>query len=87
MAEVIGKVTDQEKEEIKELFEKKAALESLKNLNLNETVSMRVDDDLDSVKLLMQDWWQKYAQKYNWKGMGSNKNWEISFSTGEILLV
>lgn len=87
MAEIVGIVTDIEKEEIRELFEKKAALENLKILDLDEAVKLRVNNDLESIQCLTQNWWQNLAQKYNWKGKGSDKHWEISFSTGEILLV
>lgn len=87
MAEMVGKVTDQEKEELKELFERKVALENLKILNLDELLSIRINKDLEKNQFLMQEWWQNYATKYNWKGKGSDKHWELSFSSGEILLV
>lgn len=87
MLEVIGKVTKQEKDELLELYEKKGALENLKVLNLEEAVGKKIDKDLEDIQCLMQDWWQSHAEKYSWKGKGSNKHWEISFLTGEIILV
>lgn len=86
MIEHVGKVTEQEKVALIELVEKKAALENLKMLNLDDAVNKRISNDLENVQSLMQDWWNNNVSKYDWKGKGSNRNWEMAFSTGEIFL-
>ena len=84
MPELVGKVEEDEKIELMELVEKKSALENLKLLDLNKEKSEKVEKEL---QFLIQNWWNNKSEKYIWKGKGSDKNWEISFSTGEIFLI
>lgn len=86
MAELVGKVTEQEKIELIELIEKKDALENLKFLNLDKKTDEKVRTDLENIQPLIRKWWEDTSNKYHWKGKGSNMHWEISFSTGEVYL-
>ena len=87
MPELVGKVEEDEKIELMELVEKKSALENLKLLDLNKEKSEKVEKELQNIQFLIQNWWNNKSEKYIWKGKGSDKNWEISCSTGEIFLI
>ena len=87
MPELVGKVEEDEKIELMELVEKKSALENLRLLDLNKEKSEEVEKELQNIQFLIQNWWNNKSEKYIWKGNGSDKNWEISFSTGEIFLI
>ena len=87
MPELVGKVEEDEKIELMELVEKKSALENLKLLDLNKEKSEKVEKELQNIQFLIQNWWNNKSEKYIWKGKGSDKNWEISISTGEIFLI
>lgn len=85
---VVGKVTEEEKNEIEALFERKNGLTELAKIlkpTDNELYEMLVKD-MGATNIKFQNWWDKMSEKYKWEG-AENASWEINFSTCEILLI
>lgn len=88
----IGKVTPQERDEIKHLFERKNGLTELfKTLpDLEEDqrniLYEKIVADIGEVTTNFKSWWRQKGQKYNWEEMEGYK-WEIDFESCEICLV
>jgi len=91
--EIVGKVTEEEKNEILTLFERKLGLEELAAtlesdlLTLDEKESMqdKMISELGKVKLNLQRWWDKMYEKYKWESIDGHK-WNIDFQTCEICI-
>ncbi len=92
--EKVGFVTEEEKEEIRVLHERKLALNELipslgtgllSDDKRNE-IYEKVLQDMGKTNSLFQAWWNSKSVKYNWKSM-ENGNWSIDFDTNEIFLV
>jgi CXXX repeat modification system protein len=85
MNKAIWVLTDEENNEILELYEKKIALENLAKIldSDNELLRNRLVVDYGHVLHKFQDWWNYYSGKYHWETGG---NWAINFSTKEVLL-
>ncbi len=92
--EIIGSVTEEEKNEVMMLFERKVGIEELaatleNDLLFDEKKEIMQDkmiSELGKVKLNLQSWWDKMHQKYNWKSL-EGYSWNIDFQTCEIFLV
>ena len=92
--ENVGSVTDEEKDEIQRLFERKLALnELIPTLNSNVMSKDQKDElyekaitDLGKTNAMFQKWWNDMALKYRWKAI-ENGNWSIDFETNEIFIV
>ena len=84
----IGKVTPEERNEIQTLFERRNGLNELANIltSDNEELYEKLVKDLGDTGIKFQNWWDRMAQKYQWES-AEGGNWEINFSTCEILLV
>ena len=90
----VGKVSTDEINEIKLLFERKNGLTELfkSMLTLNETditnkaLYDKLVADMGEVSHRFQTWWKEKSELYAWEGKKGHK-WEIDFNTGEILLV
>ncbi|MCM1517038.1 MAG: CXXX repeat peptide modification system protein [Pseudoflavonifractor sp.] len=84
---VVGQVTEEEKNEIQTLFERRNGLNELaKILSPNNTeLYERLVKDLGETTTKFQQWWDTMSTKYQWEGT-ENGNWEINFQTNEILL-
>lgn len=93
MKDLLGSVTNEEKNEIKEMFERKIALVELTKV-FNDPSSDLVTNnlyekliaDLGKVCLSMEKWWSMKAQMYKWKSV-TNGHWEIDFDNNNIYLV
>jgi CXXX repeat modification system protein len=88
MKEVVGKVTVEEMEEIKSLFERKNGLIELFRISdgLNENLYQKLVKDMGETSTKFQQWWDSKSEAYKWnKKEGSN--WEINFNTCEVYLV
>lgn len=83
----VGKVTPEERDEIKRLFERKNGLNELAKIITADNTELyeRLVKDLGETSNLFQQWWDQMAQKYNWES-AENGNWEICFETCEIIL-
>lgn len=88
MKKVVGRVTEQECNEIQSLYERRNGLNELakiltaKNAELYE----RMIQDLGETSTKFQNWWNSMAVKYSWEKI-ENGNWEIDFTDGTIYLV
>ncbi len=88
MKRIVGSVTEQEKKEIQQLFERRNGLNELaKILNAdNDALYQKLIQDMGETATKFQQWWDCMYEKYKWE-KAENGNWEINFNTNEILLV
>ncbi|WP_419544821.1 CXXX repeat peptide modification system protein [Odoribacter laneus] len=87
MKKMVGKITEQECDEIQKLFERKNGLNELAKIVKNDDAlyeKLVVDMGVTSIKF--QKWWNDMAAKYQWESR-ENSNWEVNFDTCEIYLV
>lgn len=88
MKKAIGKVTEQERNEIQALFERRNGLNELAKILTSDNAELyeRLVKDMGETGTKFQNWWDTMAQKYNWES-AENGHWEINFDTCEIILV
>lgn len=88
MKKTIGRVTEEEKNEIQTLFERRNGLNELAQILTaeNETLYEKLVKDLGETSTKFQNWWNRMGEKYNWES-AEGGNWEINFETCEIYLV
>lgn len=88
MKKLVGKVSPEEKAEIKALFERRNGLNELAKILTadNQELYEKLVKDMGETGTRFQQWWDRMAQKYNWES-APNGNWEIDFNTNEIFLV
>ena len=87
MKKVIGKVTEAERDEIRNLFERRNGLNELiqiLDVNNNELYE-KVLSDLGETTTKFQAWWESKADFYAWESI-PNGHWSIDFNTCEIYL-
>jgi len=84
---VVGQVTEEEKNEIQTLFERRNGLNELAKILSPDNTELyeRLVKDLGETTTKFQQWWDTMSGKYNWEGT-ENGNWEINFQTNEIFL-
>ena len=85
---VVGQVTEEEKNEIQALFERRNGLNELAKILTSDNAELyeRLVKDMGETGTKFQNWWDRMAQKYQWES-AENGNWEINFETCEISLV
>lgn len=85
---VVGSVTEEEKNAIQRLFERRNGLNELAKILSADNVELyeRLVKDLGETGTKFQQWWDEMATKYQWES-AENGNWEINFQTNEIILV
>lgn len=88
MKKIIGQVTEEEKNEIQMLFERRNGLNELAQILTveNESLYEKLVKDLGDTGMKFQDWWNRMGEKYQWESVEGG-NWEINFETCEIYLV
>lgn len=88
MKKEVGRVSEQERDEIQTLFERRNGLTELaKILSVdNKELYERIVNDMGETSTKFQQWWNRMGEKYQWES-ADNGNWEIDFSTCEIYLV
>lgn len=88
MKKIIGRVTEEEKNEIQALFERRNGLNELSQILTieNEALYEKLVKDLGETGAKFQNWWNRMGEKYNWES-AEGGNWEINFETCEIYLV
>ena len=88
MRKIVGRITEEEKNEIQALFERRNGLNELaKSLPAdNPELYEKVVRDMGVTATNFQRWWDEKYEKYRWEGV-PNGHWEINFSTNEIVLV
>lgn len=88
MKKEVGRVTEEERDEIQSLFERRNGLNELAQILTadNEDLYNRLVKDLGETASKFQNWWNRMETKYNWEG-AENGNWEIDFKNCLIYLV
>lgn len=88
MKKEIGCVTEQERDEIQALFERRNGLSELAKILTSDNAELyeRLVADLGDNQRKFQGWWDSMAAKYNWES-APDGNWEIDFNNCTIYLV
>lgn len=88
MKKKVGSVTEQERDEIQALFERRNGLNELAKILTadNNDLYERLVKDLSETTSKFQSWWDTMANKYQWES-SDNGNWEIDFNDCTIYLV
>lgn len=88
MKKAIGKVTEQERDEILSLFERRNGLEELAKILTADNAELyeRLVKDIGETGTRFHNWWDSMSQKYQWEST-EDGHWEINFDTCEIILV
>lgn len=88
MKKLIGNVTQEERDEIQILFERRNGLNELaKILTIdNNVLYEKLVRDLGETSRRFQEWWERMAEKYQWENVKGGA-WEINFETCKIYLV
>ena len=84
---IVGKVTEEERDEIQVLFERRNGLQDLAKILTadNSELYEKLVKDLGETGHKFQNWWDRMADKYKWEGKEGG-NWAINFDTCEIML-
>ena len=85
---IVGQVTEEERNEIQTLFERRNGLNELAKIVTagNNDLYEKLVKDLGETGTKFQQWWDSMADKYQWESKEGG-NWEINFETCEIYLV
>lgn len=85
---IVGSVTEQEKNEIQTLFERRNGLNELAMILTadNDALYEKLVKDMGETGVRFQDWWNRMSEKYQWESV-ENGHWEINFETCEIYLI
>lgn len=85
---VVGSVTEEEKNAIQRLFERRNGLNELAKILTpdNEALYEKLVKDLGETSTKFQQWWDTMAAKYQWES-AEDGSWEINFQTNDIYLV
>lgn len=88
MKNLIGHVTEEERDEIQALFERRNGLNELAKILIpeNDELYERLVKDMGETGTKFQNWWERMATKYKWES-ALDGHWEINFDTCEITLV
>lgn len=80
---VVCNLTDEECNEIQDLFEKKNAYENLIKIidASNKTLYENLISDYSKNLSDFNNWWSHYSKKYNWEG----QNWFIDFDNKQVV--
>lgn len=88
----VGKVTEEERDEIKRLHSRKTGLESLfQNLISSNTIVNNQEmyegliRDYSETSERFQKWWDSTKNKYNWESADGG-NWTVDFDTCDVIL-
>lgn len=88
MKKEIGRVTEQERDEIQALYERRNGLNELSKILTADNMDLyeRLIKDMGETGTRFQDWWDRMSEKYSWEP-AENGNWEIDFNDCKIYLV
>lgn len=84
---MIGQVTPEERDEIKQLFERRNGLNELAKILTADNTELyeKLVHDLGETGSKFQSWWDRMENKYQWESIDGG-NWAINFDTCEIFL-
>lgn len=85
---LVGRVSVDERDEIKQLFERRNGLNELARILTadNSELYDKLVRDMSETGAKFQGWWERMARKYQWES-AENGNWEIDFNSCDIFLV
>ena len=88
MKKSVGQVTEEEKNEIQTLFERKNGLTELSKILTADNTALyeKLVKDMGETNTRFQKWWDDMGTKYSWESSPTG-NWEINFQSNEIFLV
>lgn len=87
MKKQVGKVTEEERNTIQALFERRNGLIELAKIVKNDNdLYERLVADMGTTSTNFQRWWDEMAGKYQWERSDSG-HWEIDFDTCIIYLI
>lgn len=88
MKKEVGRVTEEERDEIQSLFEHRNGLNELAQIITadNDELYNRLIKDLGKTSIRFQSWWNRMESKYNWES-AENGNWEIDFQNCTVYLI
>lgn len=94
LKEKVGMVTEEEKKQVLDFYERKMGLEELLAAMPDLLLSKEAQDELyekivadtGKTKMNLESWWDNMQQKYNWKSADGG-SWNIDFQTNEIILM
>lgn len=88
MNKIVGKVTEQERNEIQALYERRNGLQELAKILTSDNTELyeKLVKDLGETGTKFQKWWDDMGQKYSWE-RAINGHWSINFDTCEISLI
>jgi len=88
MKQLIGHVTEAERDEIRQLFERRNGLNELAKILTADNAELyeRLVRDLGETSTKFQNWWDTMATKYQWESVIGG-HWEIDFNNCSIYLV
>lgn len=84
----VGQVTQEERDEIQFLFERRNGLIELAKILTADNAELyeKFVKDMGETTTKFQNWWNRMADKYQWESVPEG-SWEINFETCEIFLV
>lgn len=88
MKKEVGKVTEDERDKIQKLFERRNGLYELAKILTPENSDLyeKLINDLGETSVKFQSWWDSMASKYNWEA-AEDGHWEIDFNKCIIYLI
>lgn len=84
----VGKVTAEERDEIKRIYKRHSGLTDLAKIISADNTELyeKIVSDLGETNVKFQEWWNQKGEKYQWES-DNNGRWQINFETCEIYLV
>ncbi len=92
----LGKISETEFEEVKELFTRKSALcevgqciNRCEELGIDmsaEVLAEQIQKDMNEVGTELIAWWEKIANKYQWDYQKGDQ-WRVEYATKEVFLL
>lgn len=88
MKKAVGRVSEEERDEIQALFERRNGLIELAKILTadNSALYDKLVKDMGETSTKFQDWWDRMGAQYQWES-ADNGSWEIDFNDCSIYLV
>lgn len=88
MNKIVGKVTEDERDMIQSLFERRNGLNELAKILTvdNPELYEKLVKDMGETGTRFQQWWDEMSRKYQWESTPDG-HWSIDFNTCDIYLV
>lgn len=88
MKKEVGQVSEDERDLIKAIFERKNGLVELAKIISpdNEGLYEKLIKDLSQTNQKFEEWWREMSCKYNWE-FDPNSHWEIDFDSCKVFLI